>query len=134
MKIAFSVIIIFLLSITTYCYSLDNIRSFNCKIELSSSIKILSPLEMSAPKRIKVKINSENNNLIDYIWNYKSVINDFELDSSINSEYIEIKRKGYKKTLSDIDIRNGLYFKIHLNDMKAKLSKQFIKPVNYICS
>ncbi len=89
---------------------------------------------MSAPKRIKVKINSENNNLIDYIWNYKSVINDFELDNSINSEYIEIKRKGYKKTLSDIDIRNGLYFKIHLNDMKAKLSKQFIKPVNYICS
>ena len=134
MKIAFSVIIIFLLSITTYCYSLDNIRSFNCKIELSSSIKIISPLEMSAPKRIKVKINSENNNLIDYIWNYKSVINDFELDNSINSEYIEIKRKGYKKTLSDIDIRNGLYFKIHLNDMKAKLSKQFIKPVNYICS
>ena len=135
MKITFSVIFIFLLSIPTYCYSLDNIRYFSCKIELSTSIKIISPLEMSAPKIIKVKLDLEKNDLIDYIWNYKSVINDFELDNNnINSEYVEIKRKGYKKTLSEKDIRNGLYFKIYLESSKAKLSKQFIKPINYICS
>ena len=90
---------------------------------------------MSAPKIIKVKLDLEKNDLIDYIWNYKSVINDFELDNNnINSEYVEIKRKGYKKTLSEKDIRNGLYFKIYLENLSAKLSKQFIKPVNYSCS
>ena len=136
MKITFSVIFIFLLSIPTYCYSLDNIRYFSCKIKLSTSIKIISPLEMSAPKIIKVKLDLEKNDLIDYIWNYKSVIDDFELDNNnnINSEYVEIKRKGYKKTLSEKDIRNGLYFKIYLENFSAKLSKQFIKPVNYSCS
>tara|TARA_Y100001970_G_scaffold194710_1_gene236710 strand:+ start:65 stop:361 length:297 start_codon:yes stop_codon:yes gene_type:complete len=98
-------------------------------------MKIISPLEMSAPKIIKVKLDLEKNDLIDYIWNYKSVINDFELDNNnINSEYVEIKRKGYKKTLSEKDIRNGLYFKIYLENLSAKLSKQFIKPVNYSCS
>ena len=135
MKITFSVIFIFLLSITTYCYSLDNIRYFSCKIELSTSIKIISPLEMSAPKIIKVKFDLEKNDLIDYIWNDKSVINDFELNNeNINPQYVEIKRKGYKKTLSEKDIRNGLYFKIYLENFTAKLSKQFIKPVNYSCS
>ena len=135
MKIVFSITIIFLVSITKYCYSLDNIRNFNCKIELSTSIKIISPLEMSAPKNIKVKLDLEKNNLVDYLWNYKSVINDFELDNNnINPEYVEIKRKGYKKTLAEKDIRNGLYFKIYLASLKAKLSKQFIKPVNYNCS
>ena len=135
MKITFSVIFIFLLSIPTYCYSLDNIRYFSCKIELSTSIKIISPLEMSAPKNIKVKLDLEKNNLVDYLWNYKSVINDFELDNNnIDPEYVEIKRKGYKKTLSEKDIRNGLYFKIYLENLSAKLSKQFIKPVNYSCS
>ena len=135
MKITFSVIFIFLLSIPTYCYSLDNIRYFSCKIELSTSIKIISPLEMSAPKIIKVKLDLEKNDLIDYIWNYKSVINDFELDNNnISPEYVEIKRKGYRKTLSEKDMRNGLYFKIYLESLKAKLSKQFIKPVNYSCS
>ncbi len=135
MKIVFSITIIFLVSVTKYCYSLDNIRNFNCKIELSTSIKIISPLEMSAPKNIKVKLDLEKNNLVDYLWNYKSVINDFELDNNnINPEYVEIKRKGYKKTLAEKDIRNGLYFKIYLASLKAKLSKQFIKPVNYNCS
>ena len=135
MKIVISIIIIFLVSITKYCYSLDNIRNFNCKIELSTSIKIISPLEMSAPKNIKVKLDLEKNNLVDYVWNYKSVINDFELDNNnINPEYVEIKRKGYKKTLAEKDIRNGLYFKIYLESLKANLSKQFIKPVNYSCS
>ena len=65
MKITFSVIFIFLLSVPTYCYSLDNIRYFNCKIKLSTSIKIISPLEMSAPKIIKVKLDLEKNDLID---------------------------------------------------------------------
>ena len=135
MKIFTSITAIFLISITKYCYSLENIRNFNCKIELSTSIKIISPLEMSAPKNIKVKLDLEKNNLINYIWNYKSVINDFELDNNnINTEYVEIKRKGYKKTLAEKDIRNGLYFKIYLESLKAKLSKQFIKPVNYNCS
>ena len=119
MKIVFSITIIFLVSITKYCYSLDNIRNFNCKIELSTSIKIISPLEMSAPKNIKVKLD-EKNNLVDYLWNYKSVINDFELDNNnINPEYVEIKRKGYKKTLAEKDIRNGLYFKIYLASLQS---------------
>ena len=135
MKIFTSITIIFLISVTKYCYSLENIKNFNCKIELSTSIKIISPLEMSAPKNIKVKLDLEKNNLVDYLWNYKSVINDFELDNNnINTEYVEIKRKGYKKTLAEKDIRNGLYFKIYLESLKAKLSKQFIKPVNYNCS
>ncbi len=135
MKIFTSITIIFLISVTKYCYSLENTRNFNCKIELSTSIKIISPLEMSAPKNIKVKLDLEKNNLINYLWNYKSVINDFELDNNnINTEYVEIKRKGYKKTLAEKDIRNGLYFKIYLESLKAKLSKQFIKPVNYNCS
>ena len=90
---------------------------------------------MSAPKLIKVIYNSETNNLIDYIWNNKSVVENFELvQNNNNFDFIEIGRKGYKKTLSDENIRNGLYFKINLKDLKANLKKQFIRPVNYNCS
>ena len=124
-----------LISYKNYSYASNHIKKYECNISLSTSIKNISPLEMSAPKSIKLTYNSETNNLIDYIWNNKSVIDDFELISNnINLEFIEIGRKGYKKTLSDEDIRNGLYFKLQLNDLRANLKKQFVKPVNYNCS
>ena len=126
------VFIIFLL-ISNNIYS-NEIKIYNCNINLSTNIKNISPLEMSAPAEIKIIYNSKTNNLIDYIWNKKSVVDDFELISNnINLEFIEIGRKGYKKTLSDEDIRNGLYFKLQLNELRANLKKQFVKPVNYNC-
>ena len=126
-------VFIFFLLISNYVYSND-IKIYNCNINLSTNIKNISPLEMSAPTEIKIVYNSKTNNLIDYIWNKKSVVDDFELISNnINLEFIEIGRKGYKKTLSDEDIRNGLYLELQLNELRAILKKQFIRPVNYNC-
>ena len=134
MKFYLSFISILLLLISNSIHS-NEIKNYNCNINLSTSIKNISPLEMSAPAEIKIIYNTETNNLIDYIWNNKSVIDDFELISkNLNFEFIEIVRKGYKKTLSDEDIRKGLYFKLQLNDLKANLKKQFVRPVNYNCS
>jgi hypothetical protein len=126
---------IFIVSILASNYSFSNeIKNFNCNITLSTSIKSISPLEMSAPSEIQIIYNTETKNLIDYIWNKKSVVNDFELISNnINSHFIEIGRKGYKKTLSDKDIRNGLYFKLYFKDLNGYLKKQFVRPVNYKC-
>ena len=126
---------IFIVSILASNYSFSNeIKNFNCNITLSTSIKSISPLEMSAPSEIQIIYNTETKNLIDYIWNKKSVVNDFELISNnINSHFIEIGRKGYKKTLSDKDIRNGLYFKLYFKNLNAYLNKQFVRPVNYKC-
>ena len=126
------VFIIFLL-ISNNIYS-NEIKIYNCNINLSTNIKNISPLEMSAPAEINIVYNLKTNNLIDYIWNKKSVVDDFELISNnINLEFIEIGRKGYKKTLSDEDIRNGLYLELQLNELRAILKKQFIRPVNYNC-
>ena len=134
MRAYLSLLSILFLLISNYTLS-NEIKNYNCNINLSTSIKNISPLEMSAPSEIKIIYNSKTNNLIDYIWNNKSVINDFELISkNPNLEFIEIRRKGYKKTLSDEDIRNGLYFKLQLNDLRANLKKQFVRPVNYNCS
>ena len=134
MKFYLSFISILLLLISNSIHS-NEIKNYNCNINLSTNIKNISPLEMSAPKLIKVIYNSETNNLIDYIWNNKSVVDNFELvQNNNNFDFIEIGRKGYKKTLSDENIRNGLYFKIYLKDLKANLKKQFIRPVNYNCS
>ena len=134
MRAYLSLLSILFLLISNYTLS-NEIKNYNCNINLSTSIKNISPLEMSAPSEIKIIYNSKTNNLIDYIWNNKSVINDFELISkNLNLEFIEIRRKGYKKTLSDEDIRNGLYFKLQLNDLRANLKKQFVRPVNYNCS
>ena len=134
MRAYLSLLSILFLLISNYTLS-NEIKNYNCNINLSTSIKNISPLEMSAPSEIKIIYNSKTNNLIDYIWNNKSVIDDFELISkNLNLEFLEIGRKGYKKTLSDEDIRNGLYFKLQLKDLKANLKKQFIKPVNYNCS
>ena len=126
---------IFIVSILASNYSFSNeIKNFNCNITLSTSIKNISPLEMSAPSEIQIIYNTETKNLIDYIWNKKSVVNDFELISNnINSHFIEIGRKGYKKTLSDKDIRSGLYFKLYFKDLNGYLKKQFVRPVNYKC-
>ena len=133
MRTYLSIVFIFLLLISNYIYS-NEIKIYNCNINLSTNIKNISPLEMSAPAEIKIIYNSKTNNLIDYIWNKKSVVDDFELISNnINLEFIEIGRKGYKKTLSDEDIRNGLYFKLKLNELRANLKKQFVRPVNYNC-
>ena len=127
------IVFIFFLLISNYVYS-NEIKIYNCNINLSTNIKNISPLEMSAPTEIKIVYNSKTNNLIDYIWNKKSVVDDFELISNnFNLEFIEIGRKGYKKTLSDEDIRNGLYFKLKLNELRANLKKQFVRPVNYNC-
>ena len=134
MKAKSSFVLIFFVLISNYSYS-NEIKNYNCNINLTTSIKNISPLEMSAPAKIKIIYNAEANLLIDYIWNNKSVIDDFELISkNLNFEFIEIGRKGYKKTLSDEDIRKGLYFKLQLNDLRANLKKQFVKPVNYNCS
>ena len=68
-----------------------------------------------------------------FIFNF-TYAKDISIGENLNLEFIEIGRKGYKKTLSDEDIRNGLYFKLQLNDLKANLKKQFVKPINYNCS
>ena len=134
MKFYLSFIPILLLLISNSIHSND-IKNYNCNINLSTNIKNISPLEMSAPKLIKVIYNSETNKLIDYIWNNKSVVDNFELvQNNNNFDFIEIGRKGYNKTLSDENIRNGLYFRIYLKSLKANLKKQFIRPVNYNCS
>ena len=104
MKIFF--LFLLLISFNNYSYASNHVKKYECNIILSSSIKNISPLEMSAPKRIQLTYNSKTNNLIDYIWDEKSIIEDFELISNnINSQFIEIGRKGFNKTLSDKDIR-----------------------------
>ena len=134
MRAYLSLLSILFLLISNYTLS-NEIKNYNCNINLSTSIKNISPLEMSAPSKIKIIYNAKTNILLDYIWNNKSVVDDFELISNnLNLKFIEIGRKGYKKTLSDEDIRNGLYFKLKLKDLRANLKKQFIKPVNYNCS
>ena len=113
----------------------NEVKNIICSIKLSTSIKNISPLELSAPSKIKIIFNENTNNLIDYIWDEKSIIEDFELISNnVNSQFIEIRRKGFKKSLSDKDIRNGIFFKFNLSNFEANLNKQFIRPVNYQCS
>jgi len=113
----------------------SHVKNIICSIKLSTSIKNISPLELSAPSKIKIIYNENTNNLIDYIWDEKSIIEDFELISNnVNSQFIEIRRKGFKKSLSDKDIRNGIFFKFNLSNFEANLNKQFIRPVNYQCS
>lgn len=113
----------------------NEVKNIICSIKLSTSIKNISPLELSAPSKIKIIFNENTNNLIDYIWDENSIIEDFELISNnINSQFIEIRRKGFNKSLSDKDIRNGIFFKFNLSNFEANLNKQFIRPVNYQCS
>ena len=129
-----SFVIIIVLLISNYVYG-NQIKNFNCNINLSTSIKNISPLEMSAPSEIKIIYNLETNNLIDYFWDKKSIIDNSELVSNnIRSQFIEITRKGYKSTLLDQDIRNGVSFKLNLENLGAYLKKQFIRPVTYQCS
>ena len=112
----------------------NEVKNIICSIKLSTSIKNISPLELSAPSKIKIIFNENTNNLIDYIWDDNSIIEDFELISNnVNSQFIEIRRKGFKKSLSDKDIRNGIFFKFNLSNFEANLNKQFIRPVNYQC-
>ena len=112
----------------------NEVKNIICSIKLSTSIKNISPLELSAPSKIKIIFNENTNNLIDYIWDENSIIEDFELISNnVNSQFIEIRRKGFKKSLSDKDIRNGIFFKFNLSNFEANLNKQFIRPVNYQC-
>ena len=129
-----SFVILILLLISNYVYG-NQIKNFNCNIHLSTSIKNISPLEMSAPSEIKIIYNLNTNNLIDYFWDKKSIINNSELVSTnIHSKFIKITQKGYKNTLLDEDIRNGISFKLNLKNLEAYLKKQFIRPVTYKCS
>ena len=129
-----SFVILIVLLISNYVYG-NQIKNFNCNIHLSTSIKNISPLEMSAPSEIKIIYNLNTNNLIDYFWDKKSIINNSELVSTnIHSKFIKITQKGYKNTLSDEDIRNGISFKLNLKNLEAYLKKQFIRPVSYKCT
>ena len=129
-----SCVILIVLLISNYVYG-NQIKNYNCNIHLSTSIKNISPLEMSAPSEIKIIYNLNTNNLIDYFWDKKSIIKNSELVSNnIHSKFIKITQKGYKNTLSDEDIRNGISFKLNLKNLEAYLKKQFIRPVSYKCS
>ena len=126
-----SFVIIIVLLISNYVYG-NQIKNFNCNINLSTSIKNISPLEMSAPSEIKIIYDLDTNNLIDYFWDKKSIIDNSELASTnIHSKFIKIIRKGYKKTLLDEDIRNGISFKLNLKNLEAYLKKQFISYRSY---
>lgn len=134
MKRWISCVFLSMLLFSNYITASD-VKNIICSIKLSTSIKNISPLELSAPSKIKIIFNENTNNLIDYIWDEKSIIEDFELISNnVNSQFIEIRRKGFKKSLSDKDIRNGIFFKFNLSNFEANLNKQFIRPVNYQCS
>ena len=134
MKRWISCVFLYMLLFSNYITASD-VKNIICSIKLSTSIKNISPLELSAPSKIKIIFNENNNNLIDYIWDEKSIIEDFELISNnVNSQFIEIRRKGFNKSLSDKDIRNGIFFKFNLSNFEANLNKQFIRPVNYQCS
>ena len=129
-----SFVILIVLLISNYVYG-NQIKNFNCNIHLSTSIKNISPLEMSAPSEIKIIYNLNTNNLIDYFWDKKSIINNSELVSTnIHSKFIKITQKGYKNTLLDENIRNGISFKLNLKNLEAYLKKQFIRPVSYKCT
>ena len=58
-----SFVIIIVLLISNYVYG-NQIKNFNCNINLSTSIKNISPLEMSAPSEIKIIYDLDTNNLI----------------------------------------------------------------------
>ena len=134
MKRWISCVFLSMLLFSNYITASD-VKNIICSIKLSTSIKNISPLELSAPSKIKIIFNENTNNLIDYIWDENSIIEDFELISNnVNSQFIEIRRKGFKKSLSDKDIRNGIFFKFNLSNFEANLNKQFIRPVNYQCS
>ena len=133
-KLLKNLILIFVLFYSNYSFSLNHIQNYNCILNLSTNIKNISPLEMSAPRSIKISYNSKNNNLINYIWDNKSVIKDFELINNVNSEFIEIARKGFKKNLLSQNVRNGIFLKLYLNKQSANLNKQFIKPIKYQCT
>ena len=134
MKIFICIFFLYILT-ANYGFSSDHLKKYNCNIKTSTNIKNLSPLEMSAPAIIDIIYDPLSRSVINFFLNQKSVINDFELISENSSlDFIEIRRKGYGKTFSDGDIRNGLYFKLNLNNLSASLKKQFIRPVNYTCS
>lgn len=134
MKRWISCVFLSMLLFSNYINASD-VKNIICSIKLSTSIKNISPLELSAPSKIKIIFNENTNNLIDYIWDENSIIEDFELISNnVNSQFIEIRRKGFNKSLSDKDIRNGIFFKFNLSNFEANLNKQFIRPVNYQCS
>ncbi len=134
MKRWISCVFLSMLLFSNYITASD-VKNIICSIKLSTSIKNISPLELSAPSKIKIIFNENTNNLIDYIWDENSIIEDFELISNnVNSQFIEIRRKGFNKSLSDKDIRNGIFFKFNLSNFEANLNKQFIRPVNYQCS
>ena len=133
MKTWISCVFLFMLLFSNYITA-NEVKNIICSIKLSTSIKNISPLELSAPSKIKIIFNENTNNLIDYIWDENSIIEDFELISNnVNSQFIEIRRKGFNKSLSDKDIRNGIFFKFNLSNFEANLNKQFIRPVNYQC-
>ena len=101
MRAYLSLLSILFLLISNYTLS-NEIKNYNCNINLSTSIKNISPLEMSAPSEIKIIYDLDTNNLIDYFWDKKSIIDNSELASTnIHSKFIKITRKGYKKTLLD---------------------------------
>ena len=115
-------------------FASNHVKEISCNISLSTNIKNISPLEMTAPREIKIIYNTRTNQLVDYIWNKKSVLEDFELiNTNENNKFMEIKKKGFEKKLSDSDIRNGIYFKVNINNLKANLRKMFVRPVNYKC-
>ena len=134
MKFVSNCFIIYIFFFLNSSFASNHVKEISCNISLSTNIKNISPLEMTAPREIKIIYNTRTNQLVDYIWNKKSVLEDFELiNTNENNKFMEIKKKGFEKKLSDSDIRNGIYFKVNINNLKANLRKMFVRPVNYKC-
>ena len=119
-----------LILIPNICFGEDYV----CEIKHNDNTDI-SPLKDSVPKILQITYLKKTNELVDFSWDGKSVIEHFEaVEFSSSSKILEIWTKKHPLTsLEKEDIEKGVYFELYASDLVGHFYKQFIPGVDYEC-
>ena len=120
--------VLILIFFSKLSFSADN-KNYVCELLLNENTN-KSPLKESAPNIIQISYDSENNNLVELVWDGKSMTEAFAaVKFSSSSKLLELWRKGF-----DYAQKDNILFELYSSDLVGHLYKLYIPGIDYQCS
>ena len=126
MKILF---VLFIILFAFKTHASNHINNYVCELLLNDNSK-KSPLRDSAPEIMQISYQSSSNELVDLLWDGKSVVKSFvAVKFSSKSKILELWRKDFEYSQKD-----NILFELYASDLVGHLYMLYKPGLDYQCS
>lgn len=121
--------VFFILLFAFKTYASNHIDNYVCELLLNENTN-KSPLKDSAPEIMQISYQSSSNELVDFLWDGNSPVNDFvAVKFSSKSKILELWRKGFEYSQKD-----NILFELYSSDLVGHLYMLYTPGLDYQCS